>query len=220
MASTGALRRIGLGMAAVMVASLFLGGCSAQKKREEALKAEAQECAEKNAALEQSLRDKDSRITELEGRLSAMQTAAVQPQPSESFSKPFSSNTGGGGSGDFSRDEQGNMRARISGDVLFASGQATLRPEAKKTLDRIAAQIKRDYANDNVRVEGYTDSDPIRKSKFASNQALSEARAQAVETYLVQKGISSRRVQAVGYGSSKPKGTKAASRRVEIVILN
>jgi len=218
MASTGALRRMGIGLVAVLGISLVLGGCSAQKKKEEALKAEAQEYREKYDALEQSNREKDARIAELESRLSAAQTAQAQKPPAGTPGDGTGGSPGPGG--DFGRDESGRIVAKISGDVLFASGQVTLRPEAKKKLDSIASQIKRDYSGHNVRVEGHTDTDPIRKSKFPSNQALSEARAQAVQQYLVSKGISGGRIDAVGMGSSNPKSTKAASRRVEIVILN
>ncbi|MBS0195672.1 MAG: OmpA family protein [Planctomycetes bacterium] len=226
MSRTGALRRIGLGLVAVLGASLLLGGCNSQKKEMDALKAENNEWREKYATLEQANRDKDTRNAELEQRLAAANTKVQEPQTGMmtdgggNVGGGKGAKTGGGGDGDFSKDNQGNMRARLSGDVLFAPGQATLKADSKKSLDRIANTIKTKYSGHNVRVEGYTDSDPIKKSKFPSNDALSEARAQAVEKYLASKGISAGRIEAVGYGSSKPKSTKAASRRVEIVILN
>jgi chemotaxis protein MotB len=72
-----------------------------------------------------------------------------------------------------------------------------------------------------VRVEGYTDSDPLvkTKAKWGSNEGLSEARAESVRAYLISKGISSGRVSAVGMGAAKPKATKKDSRRVEIVVV-
>lgn len=219
MASTGALRRLTIGFVAVLGAAMLLGGCSAQKKREDAMKAETQEWREKYSALEATNREKDTRISELETRLSAAETKAqTQVPPADPYGR--TAGVGDSSNDQFQRDQQGDMRAKLSGDVLFASGQATLRPEAKKTLDTIANEIKRKYSGHNVRVEGHTDTDPIRKSKFPSNQALSLARAQAVEQYLVSRGIGGGRIDPVGYGSSQPKGTKAASRRVEIVILN
>jgi outer membrane protein OmpA-like peptidoglycan-associated protein len=107
----------------------------------------------------------------------------------------------------------------ISGDILFDSGQATLKASAKKDLDRVVSQI-RQHAGSTVRIEGHTDTDPIRKSKWGSNEALSKARADAVRDYLVSKGISSRDVTTVGMGAAAPKGSKAASRRVEVVIVD
>lgn len=187
--------------------STLLGGCSGvDKKKYDLAVAEAGELRERNAQLEEQSRNQAARIAELEAR--SMDMGAP----------PRAGGGGGRGGGDFQPGPGGTMVARISGDVLFDSGSATLKATAKKTLDRIAAEIKRDYSGHTIRVEGHTDSDPIKKSKWGSNDALSEARAEAVRSYLATKGIS--RMSAVGYGSSRPKGTKAASRRVEIVITN
>ena len=107
----------------------------------------------------------------------------------------------------------------LAGDVAFPSGSVNLTAAAKKELDTLAKKLKGTYAGHNIRVEGHTDSTPIRKSKYGSNEALSQARAEAVRTYLASKGISSSRIQAIGYGSAKPKATPAASRRVDVVVL-
>ena len=74
-------------------------------------------------------------------------------------------------------------------------------------------------------MQGHTDSDPIKHSKWASNQELSKARAEAVRKYLLDKGVDASHVAAEGLGDSKPKdaGTtaaaKAKNRRVEIVVV-
>src|SRR6185369_17045987 len=81
------------------------------------------------------------------------------------------------------------MTVAVPGDVLFNPGDATIRDTAKGTLDKVAASLKKDYANKPVRIEGHTDADPIKYSKWKSNQDLSVARAQAVKAYLVKKGI-------------------------------
>jgi outer membrane protein OmpA-like peptidoglycan-associated protein len=47
-----------------------------------------------------------------------------------------------------------------------------------------------------------------------------QARAEAVRPYLVSKGVSKDRIEAIGYGAAKPKKTEAASRRVDVVVLN
>ena len=123
---------------------------------------------------------------------------------------------------DFQRDgNTGRMVAEIAGDVLFASGQATIKTDAKKQLDRIAKSLNGKFSGASIRIEGHTDSDPLvkQKAKWGSNQALSEARADAVKNYLSQKGVSSSRISTTGLGSTQPKSTKAQSRRVEIVVL-
>lgn len=114
----------------------------------------------------------------------------------------------------------GTTTVHLPSDLFFDSGQATLRESAKKSLDKVAAALKKDYAGKKVRIEGYTDSDPIVHSKWKSNQELSEKRAQAVREYLVSKGVSSSRVTTVGYGEKKPVSqNKAQNRRVEVVVL-
>ena len=114
----------------------------------------------------------------------------------------------------------GTMTVRVPGDVLFDPGQATVRAAARATLDKVAAALKKDYAGKQIRVEGHTDADPIRVSKWKDNQHLSEARAQAVREYLVQKGLEANSVTTTGFGATKPKGNdKAQNRRVEIVVV-
>src|SRR5690606_7017515 len=107
----------------------------------------------------------------------------------------------------------------VAGDVLFDSGKATLKPAAKQKLDQVARIIRTQYPGQIIRVEGYTDSDPIRKSGWKTNERLSGERAMAVEEYLVSKGLSRDQIYYAGFGSSKPRASKKDSRRVEIVIL-
>ncbi|MBC7771492.1 MAG: OmpA family protein [Pyrinomonadaceae bacterium] len=116
------------------------------------------------------------------------------------------------------RPAQRDVVIEVAGDVLFASGQVTLGASGKKELDKVATTIKNKYSGHDIRIEGYTDTDPIRKAKFSSNEALSKARAEAVENYLSSKGVNNS-MSTVGRGAAKPRATKAASRRVEIVIL-
>ena len=114
----------------------------------------------------------------------------------------------------------GTMTVRVPGDVLFDAGKASVREGAKGTLDKVAAALKKDYSGKQIRVEGHTDSDPIRVSQWKSNQELSEARADAVKKYLVSKGVDSNMVSVSGFGASRPKSNdKAANRRVEIVVV-
>ena len=112
------------------------------------------------------------------------------------------------------------MTVAVPGDVLFAPGDATVKDAAKSTLDKVATSLKKDYSGKKVRIEGHTDADPIKYSKWKSNEDLSVARAAAVKAYLVKKGVDPSIIVAQGYGSDKPKSTKdkAANRRVDIVV--
>ena len=114
----------------------------------------------------------------------------------------------------------GTMTVRVPGDVVFDAGKATVREGAKPTLDKVAAALKKDYSGKQIRVEGHTDSDPIKVSRWKSNQELSVARADAVKKYLASKGVDANMVEVHGFGSDKPKSNdKAANRRVEIVVV-
>jgi outer membrane protein OmpA-like peptidoglycan-associated protein len=119
------------------------------------------------------------------------------------------------------RDEHaGTMTVTLPGDVLFSPGQTDLKESAKTTLDKVIAAVNKDYAGKKILVDGYTDSDPINKTKgkWTDNLDLSAARARAVTQYLVSEGLSSKIVSPRAFGSTNPKATKAASRRVEIVV--
>jgi outer membrane protein OmpA-like peptidoglycan-associated protein len=109
----------------------------------------------------------------------------------------------------------------LPGDVLFASGSVELKPSSQATLDKLVAALKKDYPNRPIRVEGHTDTDPIDKSRsqWLDNLDLSQNRAGVVARYLVEKGISPKQITTVGHGEKFPKASKAASRRVEIVVL-
>lgn len=213
------------GLACLVVAGLVgvtggLSGCKSQKRQEAAMQ-EAAELRERTATLEQANRDKDARIAELETRLAGAGTGGGWNQPAAPTGPigfPMSSDpvtTDGGG---FVDQGDGNAIATLAGNVLFDSGQAQIKSTARKQLDSIASALKGKYAGASVRVEGHTDSDPIRRSKWGTNEALSQARAEAVVKYLAAKGVSASRMEAVGMGSSKPKSSKAASRRVEVVV--
>ena len=107
----------------------------------------------------------------------------------------------------------------VPGDVLFGSGRVQLRAAAKKTLDRIAEVLGATYTSNVVGIEGHTDNDPIRKSRWKDNLELSVQRATAVHRYLQSKGIDTQRMYAAGWGENQPRGSKSKSRRVEIVVL-
>jgi outer membrane protein OmpA-like peptidoglycan-associated protein len=117
------------------------------------------------------------------------------------------------------KSESRGLVVTLSGGILFDAGKTTLKAGAKKTLDRIAEQLKSDPAI-KVVVEGHTDN----TGKSDKNMALSEKRAQAVRDYLVSKGVPEDRITASGKGASEPVATnktvagRQANRRVELVI--
>ncbi|NDV17237.1 OmpA family protein [Muricauda sp. TY007] len=104
--------------------------------------------------------------------------------------------------------------------ILFDTGKATIKPESVTVMVDII-QILNEYPNAKFTVEGHTDS----VGSQASNQKLSEARANSVRDFLINEGISGNRLTAIGYGEEKPiasNGTKIGrkqNRRVEINLI-
>lgn len=105
--------------------------------------------------------------------------------------------------------------------VQFMTGSAALTKTAKAELDK-AGQIMSEHPDIKVSVEGHTDN----TGNAASNQTLSEKRANAVKAYIVSKGISADRLTAKGFGQTKPVGSnktvagRAQNRRVEFKSAN
>jgi OmpA-OmpF porin, OOP family len=103
--------------------------------------------------------------------------------------------------------------------VRFESGQASIDPDSTGLLDRLV-EIALRCPTSNIEVGGHTDTD----GEDATNQALSEKRAQAVVDYLVKAGLPASRFTAVGYGSTQPVATndtddgKAQNRRIEFLV--
>ncbi|QDV08360.1 Peptidoglycan-binding protein ArfA [Planctomycetes bacterium Poly30] len=115
----------------------------------------------------------------------------------------------------------------VPAEVTFGSGKATVSTGGRSALQKVAARLKSDF-DEGARfyIEGHTDADPIRKSKFASNRELSIARAMAVLEFLVTEGkVPDRRFVVVGHGQYDPiaandNANKSKNRRVEIVVKN
>ncbi len=208
--------RVVVGVAA-MAAALGAGGCNKDKETLATLQTENAQLRSENESLQQNTQQLQSQNQQLLGEIANIRNNPPQPawEPPAGGGGP---RTGGGGTRGGGGGEAD--RLTVAGDVLFSSGQAELTSAGRRELDGIASTIKSRYRNNSVRVEGYTDKHPIKKSKWGSNEALSAARAAAVEKYLVSKGISGSRIESVGMGATKLKKTDAASRRVEIVIMN
>ena len=113
-----------------------------------------------------------------------------------------------------------DLALTVASDLLFTSGSASLKKSAKGTLAEIASALNNRYPNQSIVVMGYTDTDKIKKSNFKSNWHLAFDRAWAVRDYLVTRGVDENRIAIESWGPTKPLATKAASRRVDIVVVN
>jgi len=106
-------------------------------------------------------------------------------------------------------------------DVLFDSGQATLKPGAREKLSKLAGILVAYPGTYRIEIEGHTDS----VGSDESNLNLSRGRAESVRDYIVGSGIKSEHIIAArGFGESKPVADnetaagRQVNRRVEIVI--
>jgi outer membrane protein OmpA-like peptidoglycan-associated protein len=104
-------------------------------------------------------------------------------------------------------------------DVLFDSGQYTLKPAARERLARIAG-IVTGYPELTFEIEGHTDA----TGTDTFNQSLSEKRAASVRDYLVGAGVSTTNVLARGFGKTRPVAENTTAqgrrlnRRVEMIV--
>jgi outer membrane protein OmpA-like peptidoglycan-associated protein len=107
------------------------------------------------------------------------------------------------------------------GDVLFDTGQATLKPGAVTEIIRLAEFLK-ENPNRRVLIEGHTDS----TGSMRTNAILSQRRADAVADTLVAAGVPRGQMVATGLGPDYPIASNAdaagrqQNRRVEVVIEN
>lgn len=121
---------------------------------------------------------------------------------------------------------QDQLKVTVASEILFPSGSAELSPEGVDVLRKVANAANR--VQDEVRVDGHTDSDPIAPvlaQYYPTNWELSTARAAvAVRTLEATGMVPASRLSAVGYGDSRPVAPndsaegKAKNRRVEIVF--
>lgn len=219
--------RIGRALALGLVAVGFaLGGCQNVSKGEYNM------VIQENQTLRDTLEKEKQARTEAETRNSSLEqeNRDLMAQLDKSRGPGFAGASGGKGAAnlnDFSGEgiktstRGSDLVVSVAGDVLFDSGSATLKSSAKKTLDHIASTLKSKYSAQTIRVEGYTDNDPLvkTKEKWKTNERLSGERAMAVEDYLSSKGIPKNKIYFAGFGPDRQMSSKKESRRVEIVIL-
>jgi len=112
-----------------------------------------------------------------------------------------------------------NLILNMPGNVTFSTGSANINAGFYAVLDSIAIILK-EYEKTNVEIVGHTDS----VGDDASNQLLSERRANSVASYFRSQAVDSFRLRAVGYGERYPvannttKTGRAQNRRVEITL--
>jgi chemotaxis protein MotB len=109
--------------------------------------------------------------------------------------------------------------------ALFPSGTDAISPDALEGLEKVASAIRK--IPNPVRLEGHTDSMPIRTPRFHSNWELSAARSIALmDIFSARFGVPQARLSIAGYADTAPIASnetpegRARNRRVDIVVLN
>ncbi|WP_165927521.1 OmpA family protein [Halomonas marinisediminis] len=114
------------------------------------------------------------------------------------------------------------LNLRIQDRLLFLSASDELTEAGTEVVERLVDILQRHEGT--ISVEGHTDSQPIRTSRFPSNWELSSARALAIVHQLRRAGIAMERLRAIGYAETRPLADndtaegRARNRRVEVVV--
>jgi chemotaxis protein MotB len=115
------------------------------------------------------------------------------------------------------------VEVEIKNSILFASGSASVNPDALEPLSVIAEVLKE--ISNRIQVEGFTDNRPISTPVYPSNWELSAARAASVVHVLMNNGVRPERMAAIGYGEYQPIADNSSeegrlqNRRVVLVIM-
>ncbi|MBN2377709.1 MAG: OmpA family protein [Sedimentisphaerales bacterium] len=211
------MKKINLLLAlAVLCAVVISGGCQPWEKKYNTCVQEKENLEGLFESSQQSLQQCDAERARLAQQIASLNQQLRDAQASQA-SKPVE--TGLEAEGGVYDPSKGTITVPLASDVLFDSGNATLKSEPKAKLNRIAGIINQRYSGKEVWVVGHTDTDPIRKSKWKDNWELSAQRSLAVTRYLIGQGIPAKQLAAAGRGEFHPIGSrKADNRRVEVIV--
>ncbi len=213
-------------LALIAVGIACVGCCDKEQRQIQALTQQYNELAQKNKDVNGQLAGARVRESQLMGQMDAkdLQLTALETENKELRTK-LGSGSGVGIPGGV--PETTVYTETVGTDVLFSAGKTTLTSSGRTRLGSIAATLKGKYPGLAVRVIGYTDSDPIVKTKniWKDNLDLSANRAMEVTRYLWSKGIPAERIETVGMGathfvaSNASKAGKTSNRRVVILVV-
>jgi len=112
------------------------------------------------------------------------------------------------------------LKEQVRERVVFETGTSILSPDARQMLSTVAGLLQA-YPDLLVEIEGHTDD----VGRESVNEALSQARANAVRNYLASQSIDANRLIAIGYGPRRPIESndttegRSVNRRVQFTVL-
>lgn len=234
------------------VAALALAGCGVSKSEYDAKAQEANASKQQADALkqqltqlQQKLASDDQQVADLKGTLGMAQAQAITDDQKADLEEGKRAVQDAQERGKLLDDLQskfkrmidaghlkvttrhGRIVLQLHNDVLFATGQADLKPDGTKAIAEIAAAL-RSVSLKRFQVAGHTDSEPITtetKKTYPTNWELSSARAISVVKLLVTDGVEPGVLSAAGYGPYDPVSTngtpdgQSKNRRIEITLV-
>ncbi len=200
------LFRSALPFGVLLVLILTTAGCASQRDLAgpdaEALRAENARLRADLATVEAERDEMRARIGELEYQLSLQSTRS---------------------------GERGQTVALLPTDIFFESGSAELTEAGAFRLVEVAERLRAEYPGRTIRIEGYTDSQPIGpalQAQYPSNWELSAARAATVARHLQwTHDFDGAQIEVVGLSQYHPQATNATAegreqnRRVRIAVM-
>jgi chemotaxis protein MotB len=214
----------GLMLMGVVVLATLAGGCNNQQEQISALQGQNEALMEEN----KNCRDQIIELERLNAQIKADCDAkdAALASKNEELARLRAQKDSGPTAGGWERTTFGDKIA-VGSDLLFGSGRATLTSEGQRALAPIVRELRGQYSGLPVRVYGYTDSDPIKKTKklWQDNLDLSANRAMAVTRYLISNGVSADNIETIGMGAThfvsdnRSRDGKKKNRRVEIFVV-
>jgi chemotaxis protein MotB len=234
------------------VVAVALSGCGvsrsdydAKVQEATAAKQEADAAKQQLAQLQQQVTSDDQQVAQLKGALGMAQAQAITDDQKQALDDAKRALQEAADRGKLLDDLQakfkkmidaghlkvttrhGRIVLQLHNDVLFATGEADLKPDGKQAIGEIAATL-RGVGLKRFQVAGHTDSEPITtetKKTYPTNWELSSARAIAVVKLLVSDGVEPNVLSAAGYGPYDPVATNAnadgqsKNRRIEITLV-
>lgn len=117
------------------------------------------------------------------------------------------------------------VRIEVVGDQVFMPRSPFLQTGAEQLLVSVATDLRRNYPDHIIGIEGHTDDSPTQSQQFPTHHHLSAAQALAVYNLVLQRGVAPEtQLFVIGHGSNHPvvsnasEEGKARNRRVEFVI--
>jgi flagellar motor protein MotB len=123
------------------------------------------------------------------------------------------------------RQDGDQLRVEIPADQLFMPGSPFPKDDAKQLLVSIATDLRKNFPEHIIGIEGHTDDSPTHSQQFPSNHHLSAAQALAVYNALIERGtMPAVQLFVIGHGgnhavvSNATDAGKARNRRIEFVV--